>query len=270
MYHPAHESQFLPGPIGVACGFGRLTPVDVRVVAPEDFARAAADAFLEAVAAAGPVVGLATGNTPRPMYEELRARVESGAVRTFVMRRMRPFAIDEYVCRRGDPCANRAYFAQHWETIPGAEAVVEFDGAADDVIGEARRVDGQLKEAGGLGVALLGIGTNGHLAFNEPGAPPFGGAGLVSLSEASRRAAAACWGDRPPSQGLTLGLAELLAARKVVLLAAGAQKAGVLAQALEGPVGAHCPASFLQEHVDLTVVADRAAAVALRSALGGP
>ena len=114
--------------------------------------------------------------------------------------------------------------------------------------------------AGGLDIAVLGIGVNGHLAFNEPGASRDGRAAAVPLTPATIERSRPCWADEAPRWGLTLGLGELLAARRVLLLANGAHKASILAQALCGPVSADCPASWLQEHPHAVVIADAAAA----------
>ncbi len=109
---------------------------------------------------------------------------------------------------------------------------------------------------------MLGIGPNGHLAFNEPGSARDSTARVVTLHPESRASAAACWGDETPTLGLTLGLVELLAAPSVLLLADGAAKAGIVARALRGPISPDCPASFLQEHPNVTVILDEAAATA--------
>lgn len=230
----------------------------VHVVPPGEFGEACLSAFaalLEGVPA--PVVGLATGNSPIPLYEALHRAVAAGHLSASAMR---PFAIDEYVCRREHPCANRAFFARSWEAIPGAAPVAQFDPGVPDLDGEAQRFARALEQAGGLDLALLGIGLNGHLAFNEPGSEVASGPRLVALAPETRASAAACFGEEPPTQGLTLGLRELLGARAVLLLARGAAKAEVVARALTGPITGACPASFLQRHHRLVVVLDTAAA----------
>lgn len=204
-----------------------------------------------------PVVGLATGDTPGPMYAAL-SRVGLPALRAF--------AIDEYGGPRVHPCNNRAYFERHWRLIPGAGDVEQFDPEVADRRAECERFAGALAAAGGLDLVVLGIGMNGHLGFNEPGSKPHEGARLVSLHETTRQAAARCWGDHAPRTGLTLGLSEILSARAVLLLATGERKAAVVARALEGEVGPEVPASHLQEQPRLTVVVDEAAAALLRAA----
>ena len=232
---------------------------DIRVVSQERFGAASASAFLELVAPfASPGVGLATGNTPGPFYASLHREASHGRAS---LAYLRPFAIDEYVGRADHPCSNREFFARHWDTIPGAPPVQQFDVSAPDLVTEAARFAALLQAAGGLDVVVLGIALNGHLAFNEPGSGRDSVSRLVPLTETTRESAHACWGGATPTLGLTLGLAEILGARRALLLVNGAAKAEILQRALEGPVSAACPASFLTEHPALTVVADEAAAL---------
>ena len=240
-----------------------MTALRITVASSLDFG---ATACRELLALAGefeaPLLGLATGNTPIPLYETLASRVTAGEVS--LTRFRQPFAIDEYVVSEpAHPCANRAFFARYWESIAGAPSVLQFDTDAPDLQDEAIRLAAALADAGGLDVAVLGIGLNGHLAFNEPGTERGQSAGVVALTPRTRESAAACFGANVPTHGLTLGLAELLSARRVLLLANGAEKADIVSRALEGAVTAECPASFLQEHPACSVVLDTAAAKAL-------
>ena len=235
----------------------------ITVATPETFGIAACREFLLLAGAFdAPLLGLATGNTPIALYETLRERARLGEIS--LTRFRPPFAIDEYVVAEADhPCANRAFLARYWETIPGASAVQQFNPTAADLRAEAASVAARLSEAGGLDLVILGIGMNGHLAFNEPGTAKDQGAMLTPHAAETRASAAVCFGETPPTLGLTLGLTEILAARRVLLLAKGANKAGIVARALDGPVTAECPASFLQEHPHCSVVLDTAAAAGL-------
>jgi len=240
----------------------KSAPPRIVVTGAEDFGRTAATAILELLATFHtPVVGLPTGHTPVPVYAALH---EMAGQRPGPLAITRAFAIDEYVCPRDDPAANRAFFAQHWSTIPGAPPVEQFDPEAPNLAVEAERVAALLARAGGLDLAVAGIGTNGHLAFNEPGTTADSTARVVELAPESRKAASA-FGPEPPHRGLTLGMRELLGARRVLLLANGRGKAAVIERALRGPVSNACPASFLQRHGALTVVLDTAAASGLDS-----
>jgi glucosamine-6-phosphate deaminase len=234
------------------------------LVVPESgFGKAAAEAFLAALRFfESPVVGLPTGTTPIPLYERLREMAEAGEVD---VSGIRPFAIDEYVTSSKHGCSNRAYFERYWRSIPGAQLVTQFEPEAADLMAEVERYEGLLEEAGGLDLVVLGIGVNGHLAFNEPGGGRESRTALVPLAESTRRAASQCFGDETPREGLTLGLSELLGSKRLVLLASGASKADVVARALDGAINEECPASFVQDHPHLTVVLDEAAASGIRS-----
>jgi len=237
--------------------------VRITVVSPETFGLAACrELLLLAGRFEAPLLGLATGNTPKPLYEALAERVRLGEVS--LARFQPPFAIDEYVVSDADhPCANRAFFAHYWSAIPATCPAQQFDPTAVDLPTEATNVGSAVEEAGGLDVVILGIGVNGHLAFNEPGTERAQRAMLTTLTAQTRASASACFGAATPTHGLTLGLAEILAARRVLLLANGAGKAEIVVRALQGPVGSDCPASFLQEHPDCSVVLDAAAAARL-------
>lgn len=239
--------------------------MNVVVTRPELFGLEACRLFLMLAGAfRAPVVGLPTGRTPVPLYETLRQRSRLGEIS--LARFAAPFAIDEYGVRDPlHPCANRAFFARHWDAIPNVQPVRQFDPGTTDTEGEARRFAGELEAAGGLDLAVLGIGMNGHLAFNEPGSGREAKTRVAELAAESRAAATDCFGDETPTWGLTLGLKELLGAKRVLLLANGAAKAAIVARALEGEVGPACPASFLREHGDVTVLLDSGAAAMLKS-----
>lgn len=235
---------------------------DIRVVSNRAFGRACLRALLDGIAGhERPVIGLPTGNTPVGMYEELRSAVVAGNVD---VSSWRPYAIDEYGGPRTHPCSNKAFFARYWDVIPGAGLVEQFDPEADDVALEAERMGRAIEKAGGLTVALLGIGMNGHLAFNEPGSATASTARRMELHEASRASASACWGEDAPAWGLTLGLRELLQAPVVVLMANGAAKAHIVAEAINGPESNACPASLVRRALRSIVVLDESAAGELR------
>ncbi|HEX6030369.1 MAG TPA: glucosamine-6-phosphate deaminase [Tepidiformaceae bacterium] len=235
--------------------------MDIRLVPAASFGTASADCLLECLRGVPvPILGLPTGNSPLPMYEELRRRVSSGDAD---LSDVRPFAIDEYVGPRSHPCSNHAFFARYWNAIAGTRPVQEFDPGSARLDEEAARFAEGLAAAGGLDLVVLGIGMNGHLAFNEPGSPRDSVARLVELEPSTQESARACWGDDVPSRGLTLGLRDLLAARRVLLLATGPSKRQIVRRAMQGAVGPECPASFLREHPCVTAVLDEAASAGL-------
>ena len=201
------------------------------------------------------VLGVATGATPLPVYRALaRASGDFSAVRLV--------ALDEYV---GLPAGHPASFAAYVERelavplgIPPEHVVVPRGSAGTDL-------EGRIADLGGVDLQLLGIGRNGHLAFNEPGSPLDSRSRVVALSETTRRDNARSFGDEPvPTHALTQGLGTILEARQLLLLAIGAAKAEAVAAALTGPVTPDCPASVVQRHPRVTVVLDRAAASALQ------
>lgn len=234
--------------------------MNVRVVPPAAFGQACLAELLAAVSNhPSPVIGLPTGNTPVALYSEL-ARAVSGGLD---ISNWRPFAIDEYGGPADHPCSNRSFFTNYWDSIAGAARVQQFDPEAEDLTKEAARMVDALRLAGGLTVALLGIGMNGHLAFNEPGSTMASSARTVALNDASRRSAKPCWGEEPPTWGLTLGLRELLAAQTVIVMANGMSKAGIVAEAIGGPEDPACPASLVRRANHAIWVLDEAAASSL-------
>ncbi len=231
--------------------------MNVRVVPPAAFGQACLAELLGAVANhPSPVIGLPTGNTPVALYSELASMVRDG----LDISSWRPFAIDEYGGPVASPCSNRSFFATYWDSIAGSAPVQQFDPEAEDLALESARMVDALRLAGGLTVSLLGIGMNGHLAFNEPGSTVTSSARKVALNDASRQSAKPCWGEDPPTWGLTLGLRELLAARTVIVMANGASKASIVAAAIEGPEDPACPASLVRRANHAIWVLDETAA----------
>jgi glucosamine-6-phosphate deaminase len=135
------------------------------------------------------------------------------------------------------------------------------DGFARDIAAEAARYEAVIEAAGGIDLQLLGIGANGHIGFNEPGSDFSSRSREIELDEATRLANA---GDFPgravPECAITMGIATILEARRIVLLATGREKAAAIAAAIEGPLTTDCPASALRLHRDVHVICDEAAA----------
>jgi glucosamine-6-phosphate deaminase len=142
----------------------------------------------------------------------------------------------------------------------GSFLPVPGDGSDASVRSHAER----LQRAGGVDLQLLGIGRNGHLAFNEPGTPFSAGFHVTTLAETTRQDAQQRFAPaEPPRRAVTSGLATILAARRLVLCAFGEAKAAAVAAMLHGPTGEHCPATVLRQHRNVLVLLDRAAAAAL-------
>jgi glucosamine-6-phosphate deaminase len=200
------------------------------------------------------VLGVATGATPLPVYRALaRGSVDLSGIAVV--------ALDEYV---GLPEGHPAAFAAYVEREIAGPLGVDRERVVTPR-GRGTELEARIAELGGVDLQLLGIGRNGHLAFNEPGSPLDSRSRVVRLSESTRRDNAASLGDDPvPTHALTQGLGTILEARRLVLLATGAAKAAAVGAALTGPVTTDCPASVLQLHPDVTVVLDALAASAIR------
>ena len=204
---------------------------------------------------------VATGNTPLGLYArlaEMQGRGETDA------RGMTCFLLDDYFgVPAGDPRSLWAWMLRSFAEPLGLplDRLRRLDGTAADAGVECARFEAEVARAGGLGLALLGLGPNGHLGFNEPPTGPDAPTRVVALAPETVGSNAAYWGgpERVPRHGLTLGMAPLLAARRVLLVVSGASKHAVLRRAVEGPMDPDVPASWLQGHPRCTVLADRAA-----------
>jgi glucosamine-6-phosphate deaminase len=209
-------------------------------------------------------LGLATGRTMEPVYAALARQVNglTPAERQELRRRWCSFNLDAYVgVDRADPRSFAAEMASRLTTPLGLdpERVHLPDGQAADPHAAAECYAAQLAATGGIGLQLLGLGLNGHVGFNEPPSEPAVACHCVALSDHTRRQNAGAFGGDPdavPWRAITLGLAEILAARRVLLVVTGAEKAAILHRALEEPPSADLPASWLQLHPALTVIVD--------------
>jgi glucosamine-6-phosphate deaminase len=209
------------------------------------------------------VLGLPPGRTPVPMYRVLvrlhrRGRADFSRATTF--------NLDEFV---GLPPENRASYCQfmtrhffaHVNLDPARRHVP--NGGAPDPRQEAARYEMQIRAEGGLDIAVLGIGANGHVGFNEPASSLASRTSVVALKASSRKANAKLFGgqvSRVPSRAISMGMGTILSARHIILLATGASKAAIVEKALTGPITTKVPASLLQGHPRVVFVLDRAAA----------
>ena len=224
-----------------------------------------ADAIAAAAAAGrGAVLGLATGRTMAGVHAELvRLHREQG----LSFRGVTSFNVDEYwPLAPDDPRAfrqvmRRELFGQV-DLDPSRAHVPVGTLPAERVAAACADYERAIAAAGGLDLVLLGLGSNGHLAFNEPGSPADSRTRLVTLARSTRAAA----GGRIPQHAISMGLGTLLEARSVALLAFGRRKAEVVARALCGPVTDALPASVLQGHADVHVLLDPEAAADLSRA----
>jgi glucosamine-6-phosphate deaminase len=273
---PAPPDRSVPHLSGAvsACQARRLVPreilvVEIFVVPTPAATGSVAAGILAAVVRSKPdaVLGLATGGSPLPVYRALAEHsVDMGAVRGF--------ALDEYV---GLPAGHPESYAEVvrrevTERLGLDPARVSVpDGGAPDPQQAAADYDAAISRAGGIDIQILGIGHNGHIAFNEPGSALDSRTRVEKLAERTREANARYFASPAdvPTQCITQGLGTIMEARHLLLVVNGADKAGILAAALQGPVTTDCPASVLQRHPHVTVVADEAAASKLLPGSGG-
>ncbi|MER6688205.1 glucosamine-6-phosphate deaminase [Streptomyces minutiscleroticus] len=215
------------------------------------------------------LLGVATGSTPLPVYRALAAQVAAGRAD---VSRARIAQLDEYVGLPPEhPESYRSVLAREvLEPLGlGLEAFMGPDGTATDVQAACEAYDRALAAAGGVDLQLLGIGTDGHIGFNEPCSSLASRTRIKTLTEQTRIDNARFFdGDisQVPHHVITQGIGTILEARHLVLLATGEGKADAVAATVEGPVAAICPASALQLHPHATIVADEAAASKLKLA----
>jgi glucosamine-6-phosphate deaminase len=209
-------------------------------------------------------LGLPTGRTPLGLYAGLSAAgLDWSGVRTFNLDEFEGLAPQA-------PGSFRAFMDAHLfrHVNLRAEAIGFLRGDAADAVAECARYEAALVAAGGLDLLILGLGGNGHIGFNEPAPQLVAETHVVTLEEATRRAnanAEAFGGDwrRVPPRALTMGMRQVLGARRVILMATGAAKADAVAAMVDGPLTTACPASWLQVHADVQIVLDPAAAARL-------
>lgn len=207
------------------------------------------------------VLGLATGSTPIGTYENLIARNRAGDLS---FREVRTVNLDEYKGLAPTHDQSYRYFMQtnlfdHIDILPENTNVP--DGLAADADAECVRYDALVASLGYADLQLLGLGRNGHIGFNEPDDHFTKETHVVDLTDSTIDANARFFATRDdvPRQALTMGVGCIMAARRVLLIASGADKADALYNAVCGPISPDCPASILQLHGDVVVVGDEAA-----------
>lgn len=231
---------------------------------PEDVGRAAAD-IIEPFVRDGGVIGLATGSTPTPTYQELiRRHREEG----LSFANAQAFLLDEYL---GLPKEHEeSYYATirreltHHVDIDDAN-VRSLDGTAEDPEQAAAAYEQAIRNAGGVDVQILGIGANGHIAFNEPGSAHDSRTRVIDLHPRTIADNARFFDseDEVPRQALTQGIGTIMEAKHLVLIATGEAKADAVKALVDGPVTEDSPASAIQRHPHATVILDEAAAAQL-------
>ncbi|HKJ95702.1 MAG TPA: glucosamine-6-phosphate deaminase [Gammaproteobacteria bacterium] len=208
------------------------------------------------------VLGLASGRTMIPLYTALATAYRRGEV-SFAQ--VRGFLLDDYLDLPPDSGDGfRAFVERYWRSrvdalpaqVSGPDTVLARECPLEDYTAAIRA-------AGGIDLQLLGIGRNGHIGFNEPPSAADSRLRVVKLSDSTRKANRRYSERPPPRRAITLGVADILEAREILLLATGAEKAEALAAAVEGPMTPDVPASALRQHERCLIVADPAAAARL-------
>ncbi|MGI6180673.1 MAG: glucosamine-6-phosphate deaminase [Agathobaculum sp.] len=207
------------------------------------------------------VLGLATGSSPIGLYEQLVKWYQNGDID---FGECTTFNLDEYRGLPADHDQSYHYFMhKHFfdhVNIP-QERIHLPDGTQQDADRECARYDAAIQAAGGIDLQLLGMGLNGHIGFNEPAGHFYKGTHCINLTqstiEANKRFFASA--DDVPRQAYTMGVQNIMMARRIVVVVSGENKADTVREAFFGPITPHVPASILQLHPDAFVVADEAA-----------
>lgn len=215
----------------------------------------------------GPVLGLATGNTPLQLYKYLiKMHREEG----LDFSRVITFNLDEYVGLSPDHPASFHHFMRvnlFSQINIKPENVHIPDGLASDIPASCEKYEQQIKAAGGIDLQILGLGTNGHIGFNEPSSSLSSRTRIKTLTDQTRKNNAVFFGgeENVPYHAITMGIGTILEARICLLMAFGRKKARAIALAVEGPVTAMVPASALQLHPRAIILLDRDAASELKN-----
>ena len=208
------------------------------------------------------VLGFATGGTPLGMYKEL---ISLHQHKGLDFSKVTTFNLDEYVGL--PPEHDQSYHYFMWENLfkylnVDRRFVHIPMGMAQDIEAHCEWYEAQIEKCGGLDLQILGIGANGHIAFNEPGSSLGSRTRIKTLTGTTREANARFFKspDEVPKYALTMGVGTIMDARELLLLASGESKAAAIQATIEGPITAMVPATIVQMHRRATVLADRAAA----------
>jgi glucosamine-6-phosphate deaminase len=233
---------------------------NLRVMPDEQsLAAVGADIVCEVVRAApNAVITFATGQSASPIYRALAERVERHEID---FSKVRVFELDGYVGIPLDDRRSLYAWLMRDVIVPlrvPERAITRLRGEASDPVSACREYDRALDRAGGYDLAILGLGPNGHVAFNEPPADPESDAHVLDVTEESVESAVRYWGSREqvPRRAITTGLRRLIAARRILLVARGEAKRRALERALGGDADPMTPASFLNRSADVTFLTD--------------
>ncbi|MBO5290015.1 MAG: glucosamine-6-phosphate deaminase [Clostridia bacterium] len=207
------------------------------------------------------ILGLATGASPIPTYNNIiKTHKEEG----ISFKGVKTYNLDEY-CDLPKADKNSYYTFMHEQLFNSLDILEEnvhfLDGNATDTDAECRRYDNEINEAGGIDIQLLGIGNNAHIGFNEPADSFTDGSFKVKLTDSTIEANKIYFDENPmPHYALTMGVNQIMSAKKIVLIATGPKKAEAVRNMIKGEVTPQVPASILQNHNDVEIFLDEAAA----------
>lgn len=207
------------------------------------------------------VLGLATGSTPEGMYEGL---IEKTSKKEISFKDVRTFNLDEYIgLSEEDPNSYHYFMEENFfkriDISPDHTHLPK--GKATDLQAECQRYEDLIESVGGIDLQILGLGTNGHIAFNEPGSSFKSPTAVVDLAQETLDANARFFDsvEEVPTQAITMGIASIMKAGKIILLVSGESKAEALKQTINGEVTEDVPSSVLKNHSNVTIIADEAA-----------
>lgn len=208
------------------------------------------------------VLGLATGSSPLGIYQSLIDLYKEGII-SFAD--VTTFNLDEYLgLDPSHPESYHTYMSENFfNHVDQPEELRHIpNGIADDPEAESLAYDNAIESAGGIDLQLLGIGTNGHIGFNEPDAVFAGMTHVVDLAESTIEANSRFFDsiDEVPRKAVSMGIRSIMQAKRILLIATGEAKAEAIRRTVRGPIDPDCPASILQVHPDATLLVDRAAA----------
>ena len=210
----------------------------------------------------GKVLGLATGSTPLGLYKRM---VEDHKTNGTSYKEIKSFNLDEYV---GLPLTHpESYYAFMHRNLFDHIDIIESNthvpsGLGEDLDLQAKKYDEMIDNCP-VDIQLLGIGSDGHIAFNEPGTPFDIGTHVTDLAESTIKDNCRFFDNdinKVPKQAVTQGIGTIMKAKNILLIATGENKANAIKAMLEGPIDVKCPASILQKHSDVIVIVDKAAA----------
>ena len=239
----------------------------IRIIKVKDAEEAADKAFevMKEYLKPGKVLGLATGSTPLGLYARMvKDHKENGTS----YKEIKSFNLDEYV---GLPITHpESYYAFMHRNLFDQIDIPEENthvpsGLGEDLEAQAKKYDEMIAESP-VDIQLLGIGSDGHIAFNEPGTAFDSGTHVTDLAESTIKDNCRFFDNdisKVPTQAVTQGIGTIMKAKAILLIATGANKAQAVKDMLEGPIDESCPASILQKHDDVTVIIDEAAACKL-------